>query len=120
MALESSGRLTGVAAWVPPDGVATSRPSRWLARLASLEVRALFPRATPRLLAGFSALGENHPPESHWYLAFVGIEPGQQQRGMGRSPLAPIIERADHAGISCFSRRLFLPDGSRPAIRGSR
>ena len=69
----------------------------------------LFPRAAPRLLAGFAELGENHPPEPHWYLAFVGIDPRQQRRGLGRTLLAPIIERADDAGIACYLETPF-PD----------
>ena len=100
--LEADGVLVGVAAWAPPEVAAIGRRSHFLARFASLEVRALFPRAAPRLLAGFAELGENHPPERHWYLAFVGIDPRQQRRGLGRTLLAPIIERADDAGIACY------------------
>src|SRR5258708_26747805 len=100
--LEADGVLVGVAAWAPPEVAAIGRRLRFLARFASLEVRALFPRAAPRLLAGFAELGENHPPERHWYLAFVGIDPRQQRRGLGRTLLAPIIDRADNAGIACY------------------
>src|SRR5229473_1980483 len=100
--LRSASRLlVGVAAWAPPEVAAIGR-SHFLVRFASFEVRALFPRAAPRLLAGFAELGEHHPPERHCYLAFVGIDPRQQRRGLGRTLLAPIIERADDAGIACY------------------
>src|SRR5579862_6743165 len=50
--LEIGGTLHGVAAWVPPEAPSSSRRSRLPTLFASFEVRALFPRAAPRLLAG--------------------------------------------------------------------
>jgi len=100
--VEAEGALAGVAAWAPPEFAAVARRSRLLAGFASLEVRALFPRAAPRLVAGFAVLGESHPDEPHWYLAFVGIDPRQQGRGLGRTLLSPVIDRADDAGVECY------------------
>jgi predicted acetyltransferase len=77
--------------------------------VASLEVRALFPGAAPRLHAGFEALAASHPPEPHWYLAFVGIDPAQQRRGLGRTILAPVLARADADAIPCYLETPF-PD----------
>ena len=101
-ACEVENRLTGVAAWLPPEPAETTRRSAWLARVASMEVRILFPRAKARVLAGFEELGQRHPATPHWYLAFVGIEPGQQGRGLGTSLLAPVLQRADEAGVTCY------------------
>jgi GNAT superfamily N-acetyltransferase len=100
--VEADGALAGVAAWAPPEPAAVARRSRLLAGFASLEVRALFPRAAPRLFAGFAVLGEGHPTEPHWYLAFVGVDPRQQGRGLGRTLLTPIIDRADDLGVACY------------------
>ena len=107
--LEIGGTLHGVAAWVPPEAPNSSRRSVLPARFASFEVRALFPRAAPQLLGGFDTLGQSHPEEPHWYLAFVGIEPDRQRRGLGRILLAPIIARADQAGVACYLETPF-PD----------
>jgi ribosomal protein S18 acetylase RimI-like enzyme len=109
LGLEADGTLIGVAAWAPPEVPPPTRRSRSLARLAALQVRMLFPSAAPRLLAGFEKLAESHPQERHWYLAFVGIEPGQQRRGLGQMLLAPIIVRSDKAGVACYLETPF-PD----------
>jgi ribosomal protein S18 acetylase RimI-like enzyme len=101
-ALETQDALAGVAAWAPPDPTGAGRRSRRLARVAFLEVRALFPGAAPRLHAGSEALAASHPPEPHWYLAFVGIDPAQQRRGLGRTILAPVLARADADAIPCY------------------
>ncbi|MGZ4393708.1 MAG: GNAT family N-acetyltransferase [Gaiellaceae bacterium] len=108
-ACEADGRLAGAAAWSPPELSAAPKRSKLLARAASAEVHTLFPRAAPRMRSGFGALGAHHPPVPHWYLAFVGIEPGQQRRGLGRGLLAPVLERADAAAITCYLETPF-PD----------
>lgn len=79
---------------------APSRTTR--ARLHSAATRALFPRAAPLLRAGFDLAAEHHSPRPHWYLAFVGIDPSQQGRGLGRALLAPVHEQADRDGVACY------------------
>ena len=87
---------------MPPGDLRSSRRSQFLARAAGLELRALFPRASPRLLAGFGALAQRHPQRSHWYLAFIGVEPRWQRHGFGRALLAPALAKADAADIPCY------------------
>jgi len=65
------------------------------------QVQRLFPRASRDLYAGFSALEEFHPTEPHWYLAFVGVEPSRQSRGLGRALLEPALRLAD-VGCCCY------------------
>lgn len=108
-ALEADGVLAAVAAWASPGGLRSSRRSQSLARVAGLELRALFPRASPRLLAGFAALAQQHPPLPHWYLAFIGVEPRWQRHGFGRALLAPALSKADAAGLPCYLETPF-PD----------
>lgn len=108
-ALETEGTLAGVAAWVPPESAPAGRRARRLAQIASLQVRMLFPRAAVRLHAGFEALAASHPPERHWYLAFVGIDPRRQRRGLGRSILEPVLARADDQAVPCYLETPF-PD----------
>jgi GNAT superfamily N-acetyltransferase len=106
---DQAGRLTGVAAWLPPEPETPSRSARWRARLASARVRLLFPRAAPDVWAGFDALAAQHPSDPHWYLAFVGIEPVEQRRGLGRQLLEPVLERADRERRPCYLETPF-PD----------
>lgn len=106
---EFPGRLAGIAAWLPPEPEEPARDARWRARRASARVRLLFPRAAPQVWAGFSALAAQHPSDPHWYLAFVGIEPSEQQRGLGRQLLDPVLERADREDRLCYLETPF-PD----------
>jgi GNAT superfamily N-acetyltransferase len=106
---ERAGILAGVAAWMPPGPQTPSRAARWHSRLASTRVRLLFPRAAPQVSAGFEILGDQHPSGPHWYLAFVGIEPGEQRRGLGRQLLEPVLEQADRTSHLCYLETPF-PD----------
>jgi len=106
---EHQGEMVGVAAWVPPEPKPPSRDARLRARLASMHVRLLFPRAAPQVRSGFETLGADHPSDPHWYLAFVGIEPDQQGHGLGRQLLGPVLEQADREHRICYLETPF-PD----------
>jgi GNAT superfamily N-acetyltransferase len=99
-AARSDGKLAGVAAWVPPEAAEISGGVR--AQASKLALRALFPVMAGKLLAGFGGLSALHPEESHWYLAFVGVEPALQERGVGARLLAPVLQRADAEGSLCY------------------
>ena len=62
----------------------------------------MFPRASQGLFGGFAALEQFHPIDPHWYLAFVGIEPTIQSRGIGRALLAPVLKIADQTNTLCY------------------
>jgi GNAT superfamily N-acetyltransferase len=106
---ERGETLAGVAAWLPPTPEPPTRRARWRSGWASARVRLLFPRAAPQVWAGFEILGEKHPRDPHWYLAFVGIDPAEQRRGLGRQLLEPVLEQADHEGQLCYLETPF-PD----------
>jgi GNAT superfamily N-acetyltransferase len=101
-ALEADGVVAAVAAWLPPSGPTSTQRSQSLARIAGFQLRALYPRASPRLLGGFESLGERHPLEPHWYLAFVGVNPRWQHRGLGRALLSPTLAQADAGSVPCY------------------
>ena len=101
-AVERDDAVIGVAAWAPPDASSPNVVTRLRASLNRAIVRGLFPRTSSRLLGGFAALARHHPDGSHWYLAFVGIEPSVQRRGTGRALLAPVLAQADETGIICY------------------
>jgi hypothetical protein len=94
---------------MPPEPQTPSRAAHWHSRLASTRVRLLFPRGAPQVSAGFEILGDQHPSGPHWYLAFVGIEPGEQRRGLGRQLLEPVLEQADRTSHLCYLETPF-PD----------
>jgi len=65
-------------------------------------VRLLFPHRSRKLYGGFSATVSLHPKAPHWYLAFVGVEPRQQGKGIGQQLLAPVLDLADHRSTVCY------------------
>jgi GNAT superfamily N-acetyltransferase len=38
----------------------------------------------------------------HCYLLFLGVEPGQQQKGIGSLLIKPVLRRADEQGLPCY------------------
>jgi GNAT superfamily N-acetyltransferase len=38
----------------------------------------------------------------HWYLAFIGMEPSRQGRGLGGALLGPVLARAHHKRVPCY------------------
>jgi GNAT superfamily N-acetyltransferase len=96
------GKLIGVAAWRPPHYEEAEPGARRSAARQRALVRMLFPRASQGLFAGFAAMEQFHPAEAHWYLAFVGVEPTLQSRGIGQSLLTPVLRLADQARVPCY------------------
>ena len=95
-------QLAAVAIWFAPDAPpATAQVSQRAAR-AMLPATVLYPRATRQLLRGFSRLERHHPPQPHWYLAFVGVEPELQDSGIGAQLLRPVLTIADETDALCY------------------
>ncbi len=38
----------------------------------------------------------------HWYLLYIGIEPGQQGQGLGSALLRPVLEECDRTGAAAY------------------
>jgi ribosomal protein S18 acetylase RimI-like enzyme len=89
----------GVCVWEPPG--------TW--KLAVREQLSLLPamlrvfgRNLPRLLGTINAVEKNHPAEPHFYLAFIGVDPESQGRGMGSILMHPIVQRCDAEGVPAY------------------
>jgi GNAT superfamily N-acetyltransferase len=96
------GRLAGVVLWIPPR---LATPDSALRRRAAFEralVKGLFPFRARAMYRGFEATAALHPDEPHWYLFFVGVDPGAQGRGIGRRLLLPVLRMADRDGVLCY------------------
>ena len=61
-----------------------------------------FKRHLPRVLKALTVLEGKHPREPHYYLAFIGVDPGWQSRGLGGAVLTPVLERCDAEGMPAF------------------
>ena len=97
-----AGRLSGAAVWFPPAESPSPDRTPWRARAALIPTRLAYRDRLTRLLAGFERLGEHHPNEPHFYLAFVGITPTRQSHGLGARVLAPVLRQADLEGRPCY------------------
>jgi ribosomal protein S18 acetylase RimI-like enzyme len=89
----------GAALWVPPGQEVVSAGEadgfgRSLERLAGGDAA--------RILGVCELLDERHPQESHYYLWFLGVEPGSQSRGIGSALLTRVLQRCDRDGVPAY------------------
>lgn len=47
------------------------------------------------LVGLFEQMGRYHPPEPHWYLPFIGIDPARQGRGYGGALMRHALAACD-------------------------
>jgi GNAT superfamily N-acetyltransferase len=123
----------GGALWLPPN-TWHHGPLAQL-RLAPGMIAALGPRL-PQVLRAISTIESNHPHEPHYYLAFAGVDPPLQGKGIGTALLQPILDRCDREGTpayleattprnrACYERQRFevteefrFPKGGPPSWR---
>ena len=91
--------VAGGALWLPPG--------RWQAGLAAqLRVLAglagISGRGFPRFLRYSRLLESKHRRKDHYYLPYMGVEPGGQGRGIGTALLRPVLKRCDSAGLPAY------------------
>lgn len=107
--------VVGAAIWLPPGKweVSVVRQILLLPGLA-----ATLGRSLGRVLRGLAAMEANHPKEHHYYLAFAGVDPDWQGRGIGKALLEPILGQCDRESMPAYteassplSRRLYESRG---------
>lgn len=59
-------------------------------------------RAVARLLQAVNAAESNHPKELHYYLAFLGVEPKLQGKGIGSALLRQVLDRCDRERLPAY------------------
>lgn len=86
----------GAALWLPPgvhpDGEAGERLFRDTARREHLD----------DLLRTFEEMDASHPPQPHWYLPMIGVEPNAQGRGLGAALMRHALTRCDRDGLPAY------------------
>jgi len=88
--------FTGATLWLPP-GVAPDGPA--LERLINATV------AEPRrseILTVLEQMEAAHPEEEHWHLAFIGVDPAHQGKGIGGTLLAQTLARIDEQHLHAY------------------
>lgn len=86
----------GAALWLPP-GVEPDEDAviEVLQRTGSAAVQQ-------DLVGVFEQMGRYHPPEPHWYLPFIGIDPSRQGRGHGGALMAHALAACDRDKVPAY------------------
>jgi ribosomal protein S18 acetylase RimI-like enzyme len=95
----ASDSVAGAALWLPPGTwrLGGMEQLRLAARMAVIHTRGV-----PRILRVLAFLEARHPHEPHYYLAFVGVQPEGQGRGIGSALMAPVLECCDRDGLPAY------------------
>ncbi len=96
----TADEVRGAAVWAPP--------ALWRVPLRTAVgqlpgVVSTFGRSLPRLLRALRAIERRHPSSPpHYYLAFLGVAPVHQGRGIGTALMGPVLERCDREGLAAY------------------
>ena len=91
----------GAALWLPPAKqlVADEEAEAFVKDLLD---SAGDDAASGRMAQLFELLDDNHPAETCWYLAFMGVQPTAQGRGIGGELLATVLTQADRDEVPAY------------------
>lgn len=100
----SSGKLEGVAAWLPPG---KEHFGGWqIIRSVPLSILFRFARQGANRMWAYGRYVDNlHRkliPYPHWYLQIIGVGPAYQGQGFCSRLLRPLVERIDRERMPCF------------------
>jgi GNAT superfamily N-acetyltransferase len=99
-----SDDLTAAAGWLRP-GARTVAPELYAATGVDRLPEVIGEEAWARLGAVFAYVDPRFAAldlPAHWYLTLLGVEPELAGRGAGGAVLAPVLARADEAGVPCY------------------
>ncbi|MCV7160994.1 GNAT family N-acetyltransferase [Mycolicibacterium brisbanense] len=107
----------GAALWLPPGRqVVTAEEAQTFNE--ALLATAGGDAARARMTQLFQMIDEHHPADVCWYLAFMGVEPAAQRRGIGSRLLAAVLAKADREKLPAYleasspeNRRLYERHG---------
>lgn len=95
-AAHATDDFRGGSLWLPP-GVTPND--------AALEKLFRDTIAEPMRSSVFSILeqmGDSHPHEPHWHLAFIGVDPAHQGQGIGAALLRHALAEIDQQGLHAY------------------
>ena len=108
------GTVEGAAIWLRPGATEVSDEMVTAAGGPAMAL-ALGEPAMLRFGRAMSAMSEHHfanMTAPHWYLLILGVEPRRQGEGVGGKLIAPVLRRADEAGVVSYletTKRRNLP-----------
>jgi ribosomal protein S18 acetylase RimI-like enzyme len=86
----------GGSLWLPP-GVGIDEVA-----LATLLNETVAEPARSEAFGMLGQIGESHPPEPHWHLAFLGVDPTRRGKGTGATLLRHVLARIDEQHLHSY------------------
>jgi GNAT superfamily N-acetyltransferase len=100
----TAGSLHAAAVWMPPD--APEMTPEHVEQAGSADRHAEMGEAAMerfnQVMAVWGALHARDMAMPYWYLMILGVDPPIQRQGIGGQMIAPVLARADAAGIPCY------------------
>jgi ribosomal protein S18 acetylase RimI-like enzyme len=87
--VHQAGTFQGAALWLPP-GVHPDEDA-----IIELISRSVPERDQAVMFSVFDRMGQYHPPQPHWHLSLIGVEPQEQGKGHGSALLHHALARCD-------------------------
>ena len=115
----AGGAVQGCALWQAP-GAPQGLPLPAMLRMLLIAPSVFGFGGVLRALRTGAAVDAAHPHTRHYYLAFLGVLPSAQGKGIGAALLRPVLARADAEGVPCYlenSNAANLPFYSRAGFR---
>ncbi len=98
--INEDGKVVAAAVIYPPGSYPLPVVDQWLIVFKSILRNGMYD--IRGWLKWLDETDRNHPSESHYYLEYIGVEPGYQGKGFGSSILKHLIAIADKQGVGCY------------------
>jgi ribosomal protein S18 acetylase RimI-like enzyme len=86
----------GAAIWLPPGVEADGE------RLGATFAEHVAEEKAATLEAVVEQMEHAHPPEPHWHLPMIGVDPAAQNGGLGTALMQHGLSRSDAAGVPAY------------------
>ncbi|OGN96183.1 MAG: hypothetical protein A2Z71_01530 [Chloroflexi bacterium RBG_13_50_21] len=98
--VNEDGKMVAAAVIYPPGIYPLPSYDSWMLLIKSVLGNGLYDIRS--WIKWLNAVDKNHPTERHYYLEYLGVEPGYQGKGFGSLLLRALITKADEAGVGCY------------------
>ena len=98
--LPKAARIVGAAVIYPPGAYPLPKLDQWRIQLRSILGNGWY--NIRGWLTWLNEVDKYRPREPHYYLEYLGVEPGYQGQGFGSCILNHLIAKADEQGIGCY------------------
>ena len=98
--VNADGKLLAAAVIYPPGTYPLPSYDSWMLLIKSILGNGLYD--IRRWMKWLNEVDKNHPTEAHYYLEYLGVEPGYQGMGFGSLLLRALITKAEQAGAGCY------------------